>query len=111
MGLLEIGYHILIEKDGRLVFPRPVSAMGSHAPGLNDTSVGVCLIGGANEEGRSVEDFSLPQIRELMATLRNLKTIYPEARVVGHTEVQHLRRHAHACRCPALDMQDLRNRL
>lgn len=47
LGLLEIGYHFLILRDGRLVETRPHTVQGSHCKGkLNRAYIGVCLAGG-----------------------------------------------------------------
>lgn len=41
MGLLDVGYHYVIEKDGRLNQTRHVFCIGAHTPGCNHDSIGV----------------------------------------------------------------------
>lgn len=100
MGLLDIGYHLVIERDGRCFEARPVDCVGSHTPGCNHDSVGVCLAGGF--EG--ADDFTLEQEETLHALLDVLLSRYPEAAVRGHSEC--VRRRGPTC--PSLDMNALR---
>jgi hypothetical protein len=48
MGLLDVGYHYVIERDGRVVCTRHWAVMGSHTPGNNHDSIGVYIVGGGN---------------------------------------------------------------
>ena len=106
MGLLEVGYHILIERSGKLVTSRPIHTMGSHTPGFNDESVGICLLGGATPEGEPEDNFTDAQRDVLRRTLNDLLAKWPEAKVVGHTELARYRKRK--LRCPSLNMDDLR---
>lgn len=86
-GWHDIGYHLVIRRDGRVEAGRPLAAVGSHVRGLNSTSVGVCLIGGVDAQGKPEANFTPAQ----WATLRNvviiLTAVYPQAKVVGHRDV------------------------
>lgn len=44
-GWDDVGYHYVIEKDGRLRKGRPEKMHGAHAKGYNTKSLGVCLSG------------------------------------------------------------------
>lgn len=50
--LKHIGYHYVIDVDGRLWLGRHLAEAGAHAAGHNARSVGVCLVGGLEDEGR-----------------------------------------------------------
>lgn len=107
MGLLEIGYHFVLERDGSVTQPRPHWAIGSHTPGNNHDSIGVCLAGGVESP------FTPAQFAALEETVWFLIGKYSEypfnqIRVLGHYEVQRLRNRPP---CPALDMRDLRESL
>ncbi|MEW6121270.1 MAG: N-acetylmuramoyl-L-alanine amidase [Pseudomonadota bacterium] len=106
IGLLDIGYHILIDRDGKVLICRPGDTMGSHTPGYNDESLGVCLLGGANEEGEPEDNFTQVQKDALKWTIEWLWRKWPEAKVVGHTELARYRKRK--LRCPSLDMGALR---
>lgn len=102
MGLLEIGYHYVIERDGTVVEVRPHHAIGSHTPGHNHDSLGVVLAGGWK---CNPEDFSTDTIVSLGFLAASIQKTYGPIPLQGHTEVQRYRgRH----RCPALDMDNLR---
>lgn len=108
MGLLDIGYHYLVERDGGLMVTRPLDSVGAHAPGLNHESIGICLLGGADAEGKPEDNFTDAQIEALRVLLRKLKGLHRAAKVVGHSEVQKVRRDKRSIPCPCLDMDLLR---
>ncbi len=47
-GLTSIGYHYVIDVDGKIYTGRSELEVGAHAAGFNAESVGVCLVGGAS---------------------------------------------------------------
>jgi N-acetyl-anhydromuramyl-L-alanine amidase AmpD len=109
MGLLDIGYHYIIGRNGQIKACRPEHVMGSHAPGLNHESIGVCLMGGEGEDGRPVDNFTLAQREALSVLLLLLRSRY-HAKVTGHSEVQRLRTKQGAKRqCPMIDMNEVRS--
>lgn len=90
-GWSGIGYHFVITRAGDLEPGRPIDQIGAHVAGYNAASVGVCMVGGLDEMGRSFHNapaqFTPQQwetARTLLATLRKL---YPNARVVGHRDL------------------------
>lgn len=108
MGLLEIGYHDIIERDGELVECRRAEAIGTHTPGLNMESYAICLVGGREVPGGDgVDNFTKAQKRTLLRRLHELTLRYPGAAIKGHTEVQRFRRANHPP-CPPFDMDLLR---
>jgi N-acetylmuramoyl-L-alanine amidase len=100
MGLLEIGYHLVIERDGRVAECRPRDAIGSHTPGNNHDSIGVCLAGDA------VSGHTEGQLLQLRALVADLMWQFGRLKVVGHTELQ--RYQNRELRCPHLDMDAFR---
>ena len=44
-GFRTIGYHWVIEPDGKIIKGRPESEVGAHVEGHNHDSIGICLIG------------------------------------------------------------------
>lgn len=91
------GYHFVIRRNGTLEPGRAMWAQGAHARGFNHCSVGICLVGGARhaKEGETPEwsefvadnNFKLAQYITLVDVLSVLKHAYPNARVIGHHEV------------------------
>lgn len=98
-GFRGIGYHFYITKDGVLHETRPMSEIGAHALGFNLHSIAICYEGGLDELGRP-NDTRTPQQREtLHRVLKELKSLFPQARIVGHYQ---LSGNIHKA-CPAFD--------
>jgi N-acetylmuramoyl-L-alanine amidase len=51
-ALPHIGYHYVIDLDGRAINGRSLAEPGAHAKDYNAASVGICLIGGAEKTAR-----------------------------------------------------------
>lgn len=102
-GLLAIGYHYVIERDGGVVVCRPNDAIGSHTPGHNHDSIGICLAGGHAGE----DDFTEDQLYALKVTVGSLWRKYGPLQLLGHSEVKHRQRHGVSC--PAIDMNVVRD--
>jgi len=47
-----IGYHYVIDLDGKTYTGRAHGEMGAHAAGYNTESLGICLVGGAEREAK-----------------------------------------------------------
>ncbi len=107
MGLMDIGYHYLIPREGIPIMCRDVERIGSHTPGHNMDSIGICLIGGIGDDGRHGDNFTVSQRIELFSLLAILEQRWPGARIVAHTELQHYADRKH--QCPAVDMEELRH--
>lgn len=101
MGLLEVGYHFVIERDGKLVTTRPAEAIGSHTPGYNHDSIGICLAGSS--------DHTPAQEMALGALVVSLMWDHGRLEVWGHTELNRYR--DRELRCPVLDMDAFRAHL
>ncbi len=94
-GLLSVGYHFVIETNGAVKTGRPLEAVGSHTPGHNEDSIGVCL----------ALPFSEAQRLALAGLVHRLEVLYAiPLSIVGHKEVHRTR----SPDCPPLDMKDLR---
>jgi N-acetylmuramoyl-L-alanine amidase len=47
-----IGYHFVLDLNGAIFVGRSLEEVGAHAVGHNANSIGICLVGGAEREGR-----------------------------------------------------------
>lgn len=102
-GLLEVGYHYVIERDGFLTETRPVSRMGSHAPGCNHDSVGICMAA----DGDWRWEHHPVQLNTLDRVFHHLILNYgPDLVVQGHDEAMRRRDLTH--KCPSFDMAKVR---
>ena len=48
-GFEDIGYHYLIDLDGKIEKGRPEEMVGAHCTGHNSDSIGICYIGGCDK--------------------------------------------------------------
>lgn len=87
-GFDDVGYHYIIRRDGTVEEGRPVSLTGAHASGRNSTSIGICLVGGAKSNGKSLSsdcNFTPEQFEAMSRLVDELKTQYPKInQVTGH---------------------------
>lgn len=98
-GWSGIGYHYVIRRDGKLETGRDLDAKGAHVKGHNDYSVGICLVGGVDSRNKPENNFTSTQFKVLNKLLDNLMEIYPEAVIVGHTELDKNKA------CPSFDVE------
>lgn len=54
--LTSIGYHYVIDLTGEVFSGRHLDEIGAHAQDFNAESVGICLVGGAERDGRYTPD-------------------------------------------------------
>ena len=86
-GFKSIGYHYYITKDG-VVYPgRPESEVGAHARHYNAHSIGICYEGGLDEQGKPCNTMTTEQETRLIDLFRNLKILFPKAKIVGHRDL------------------------
>ena len=85
-GFADIGYHSTSPVTVRCIFV-VVHQIGAHATGWNDKSIGICYEGGLNEEGSPADTRTYAQKCSLLDLLRQLKTDYPLARILGHRQL------------------------
>ncbi len=81
-GWKDIGYHYVILLDGTIQSGRPVEETGAHVKGHNLNSIGICYIGGGNNEDTRTEE----QKESLELLLRTLKRMYWNAEILGHRD-------------------------
>lgn len=87
-GWDDVGYHYVLRRDGRVEKGRPEQDVGAHVARYNSTSIGICLVGGVNQN-----DFTKPEnnfTAEQWVALRDLLAVlirkYPDAKVLGHRD-------------------------
>ena len=59
-GWSDVGYHALITRDGTCQPGRPLEAVGSHAKGHNQDSIGIALAGGVRRSKQAGVDVLIP---------------------------------------------------
>ena len=101
-GWLKIGYGGVILRDGAYEQGREDNEVQAHVKGYNHTSFGLCLVGGAKEEDWKLpeDNFTAEQWESLKKQLTRLVKLYPDARIVGHYDLDKNKT------CPNFDVQN-----
>ena len=101
-GWLKIGYGTVITRSGEIQQGRGDDEVQAAVKGYNHTSFNLCLIGGAKEDNWKEEEdnFTGEQFESLKKELTRLVKKYPDARIVGHRELDDKKF------CPSFDVRD-----
>ena len=86
-GFKDIGYHYFLTRDGVIHRGRRLETVGAHCLHHNRHSIGICYEGGLDAEGRPKDTRTLAQKASLLALLRELKKLFPDALIVGHRDL------------------------
>ena len=98
-GWLMVGYHFVITRGAVIQKGRDLNSAGAHARGHNHHSIGICLVGGVKEDGKTPEDnFTSQQKEALYSLLKEMRSLYPTAKIIGHWEIEP------AKTCPNFDL-------
>lgn len=97
-GWKGIGYHYLIDLDGTIEKGRPEEEVGAHCSGRNKKSIGVCYVGGVDNDNKPKDTRTKEQKDALWKLLVELIKKYPDATIHGHNEFA-------AKACPSFDVK------
>ena len=96
-GFNDIGYHFYVTRDGEIHRGRPYECIGAHCRNHNRHSLGICYEGGLTASGQPTDTRTLHQKASLVALLRELKRVFPQALIVGHHDLNPMKN------CPCFD--------
>jgi hypothetical protein len=100
----DIGYHFVIKRDGTTERGRDIHIAGAHAKGHNKDSIGICLIGGVKEGGKTSDaNFTFDQYQALIKLKESLEVAFGPLEVDGHRSVS-------AKDCPCFDVKSFFNK-
>ena len=85
-GWKDVGYHYVIKLDGQIQFGRPLERAGAHAKGHNETSIGICYIGGLDGEGQPCDTRTSEQDESLELLIAYLTRVFPGIELYGHND-------------------------
>jgi N-acetylmuramoyl-L-alanine amidase len=86
-GFSDIGYHYIVHLDGTMEYGRMVDVQGAHCKGENKYSIGVCYIGGMDQDMKKWEDTRTEEQRATLVDLLSLlKKFHPKAEIYGHRD-------------------------
>ena len=107
-GFFKIGYHFVIRRDGTLEYGRKLagwngattSEVGAHVSNFNSQSIGICMVGGLDENGKAENNFEPAQWETLSWLVHELVMKYPKTIVQGHRDFPKV-----AKDCPCFDVK------
>lgn len=90
-GWADIGYALVIRRDGTIEPGRALDAVGSHVAGHNTDSLGICLVGGLDLEGKSFASrpdlFTAAQWDSARVVYQLMRRMYPHAQHFVHRDL------------------------
>lgn len=97
-GFSDIGYHYVIMADGSVCEGRPLEQAGAHCRGQNAHSIGICYVGGCDQNKRPKDTRTAAQKNAMTELVRRLKRRFPNVAVYGHNEFSNKA-------CPCFDVK------
>jgi len=85
-GWSDIGYHYVIHIDGLTEIGRPVSIQGAHVSGENEDSIGVCYVGGVDNDLVPQDTMTVEQEISFVELVKSLRLTFGYLSVHGHNE-------------------------
>lgn len=85
-GWSDIGYHYVVDIDGTIEPGRDLETAGAHCTNHNAKSIGVCYVGGADENMQPKDTRTDAQKASLLLLLKFLRAKYPDAKIYGHRD-------------------------
>ena len=99
-GWSDIGYHYVILLDGTVKEGKKEQQRGAHTKGYNKDSIGICYIGGLDENGNPKDTRTPEQKDSMIKLLVKLKQKYMDAELCGHYQFS-------SKACPSFKIEDL----
>ena len=82
-----IGYHRVYLLDGSVTQGRPYTRRGAHVSGNNINTLGLCLVGGLDANGRPFDTFTNAQRHALFADILTIRNLCPNIKkICGHRD-------------------------
>lgn len=99
-GWLDVGYNLIVRRDGTVEKGRDLYQVGAHTKGHNSNSVSICLIGGVDSNMKPEDNFTEAQyvtldklVDQMVETFSDLK------RIIGHRDIDSGKA------CPSFDVK------
>lgn len=81
------GYHYVVFPDGKIEQMLDESKVSNGVRGYNSTSINVSYVGGVDSKLKPIDNRTEAQKASLIKILTELKSRYPEAKIMGHRDV------------------------
>lgn len=87
-GWTDIGYHWLIDRDGKVLAGRSEMQVGAHTHGHNNGTIGICLIGGfgSDADDRFDQHFTGAQAVTLVQLIGGIAMRAAITKISGHNQ-------------------------
>ena len=86
-GWSDIGYHYVIKLNGEIESGRPLDIAGAHVKGHNADSIGICYIGGADEDMNPKDTMLQCQEESMRELIYSLRMVWDKNLTLhGHNE-------------------------
>lgn len=86
-GFRKIGYHFVVDLDGTIELGRPLGEVGAHVTGHNSESIGICYIGGLDQNKKAKDTRTDEQKDALEFLLKELVSAFPTVnKIAGHRD-------------------------
>jgi N-acetylmuramoyl-L-alanine amidase len=104
-GWNDIGYHYIIRRNGWIEKGRDDAISGAHVAGHNSHTLGICLVGGIDDDGHPEPNFTEEQFKSLNDLLNELLIKYDlmEDSILGHRDFPGVGK-----ACPSFDVRKWR---
>ena len=109
----DIGYHLILPRNGVIELGRDLDAIGAHVKGYNRISIGICMVGGISEDGQPEDNYTDEQWRAADFLVPLLAARYHVAEIVGHRDLSPdangdgvIDRHDWLKLCPCFDARE-----
>lgn len=100
-GWSDIGYHLVIRRNGQWEWGRPLERQGAHVLGHNAGNIGICLVGGKSADDKPFFNFTHDQMVSLWAAIHYFRGFYGDLKLRGHRDLDPSRK------CPGFDVRML----
>jgi len=98
-GLDDVGYHLIILRDGSIQVCRPISIQGAHTlKDHNPYSIGIAFVGGLmgnrkkDQFKRSHKSYTMEQFNTFDTFMKAFYTVIPGGQAWGHNDIDYTRR-------------------
>ena len=99
-GYNDIGYHFVVRRNGAIEDGRPMGIVGAHCLNHNTNTIGVCLVGGIDINGKPENNFTPEQFESAQLLTNSLVDLLPSIKKLsGHKDYAQRA-------CPCFEVKD-----
>lgn len=103
-GFSGCGYHFVIRRDGVIEKGRDIWVAGAHAKGFNNSSIGICWVGGVDSDLKEQDNRTQEQKSAMSTLIKLLGFMFDDADVCGHRDLPNVKK-----ACPSFDVNEWMN--